>query len=230
MSDETSGRTDGGVSKEVPEELDQFVDTVTDDAIETGVSDQDAGGGASEEDSDELFGDDMDPRVERFGKIAGVLVIPVLVVSLFVGPWRVFDISLGAGTIPIVMRGAENSLVLVAPIIVIAGIGVAAGAVYRATTDDRAEEYRSDIASKIIEVQVIVAALAYLLVLLAAAGHGILDGEVAGSIVLVIIGLIGLVFFSFFEFLAAMVVIGIPAIVGVIVGDYLGLLWRKSQT
>lgn len=218
-----------GDDTELPDELNEFVDAVTEGDGDGPTSEEFL---QAAEDSDELAEDDedMDPRVEWFGKVAGGLVLPVLVVALFVGPWRLFDFSLSAGTIPFTVRETVTNVVLVVPLAVIAVINAAVGAAYRMTTEDRPEEYRVDIVGKVIEIQVIISIVVYLLLLVVIAGMGVLDGELVGAVLLVVLGLIGLVFFSFFELLAVAIAVGIPAFVGVFVGDVLGMLWNKSQT
>lgn len=231
MSNDPPKGQAGGGDTDLPEELNEFIDA---------VSDEDAGGPTRENrdefeasqdlDDDDLLDDEMDSRVERFGYIAGALVLPVLVISLFVGPWRLFDFSLAAGTIPFTFRDSVSDLVLVAPVVVIGVIGAAVGAVYRATTEDRPEEYRSDIASKVVEVQLIISIVVYLLLVALIAGMGVLDGELLVALIVVVAGIIGLVFFSFFELLAIAIAVGIPAFVGVFVGDLLARIWSMTQT
>lgn len=181
-----------------------------------------------EEDDDEL---DSDPRAQTFGQYAGVAVVPVVILALFVGPWRLFDFSLSAGVFPFVIREADvASLSLIMPIPVLVLVGVVAGATYRATTPEIADGHRSDMVAEMIAVQLILAIVAYLLLLLVVSGYGALtDSVVLGGIVFVA-GIVGLVFFSFFELLTLGIAVGVLAYVGVLVGDGVGILVRKADT
>jgi uncharacterized membrane protein YjjP (DUF1212 family) len=211
------GASDGGdgeLSDDAEELLDEFgIDP--DDPEDVGSAD------------DEL---DTDERVERFGNYAGVIVLPFWLLALFVGPWRLFDFSLSAGTIPFAARESASGLALLAPLPIVFLVGLAAGAIYRATTDDRPDDYRSGMAVQVVVVEVIVVAVGYLLVLAAVSGNAVLQGELLAAVIIFVAGIVGLLFFSFFEFVAIAIAVGVPAYVGVLVGDGMGLLSRKLDS
>lgn len=190
--------------EDVEELLDQLddetVDEIKDDAIST------------------------DPRAESFGTYAGLAVSVLLGLMLFVGPWRFFDLALG-GDIPFAVReSTEMNILFVAPL-PIALVGFATGGIYRATTEDLAEEYKSDIVAQVIVVQALVAAALFGLFMLIPVGSALLDGAVVTAILAVVLAVVYLLFFTFFEFLAMAIYVGIPAFVGVAAGGLLaGLL------
>jgi hypothetical protein len=177
------------------------------------------GGLAADDADDEL---DTDPRAERFGYAAGLIVTVLLGVMLFVGPWRWFNVDLGAGLVPVEARDDPQENIAAVGAVAISLVGFLVGGVYRMTTDDRPGDYRSAIAVNTIVVQLLVALVVYLLFLLGVVVAGLLDGSVVGAVVLLAVGLVYLVFFTFFEFVGMSIYVGIPAWIGVFVGDLFG--------
>lgn len=180
------------------------------------------------EEDDEFVSDD---RVEQFGTYAGGSVVPVIVIALFVGPWRLFDFSLSAGAIPFVIREADMAaLSLLVPLPVLVLIGVVAGATYRVTTPETADGHRSGIVFKIMMIQLQLAVLAYLLLLLVVTGFTAMVNSIVNAVVVFVAGIVGLLLFSFFELLTLGIAVGILAYIGVLVGDGIGIIAKKANT
>lgn len=167
-------------------------------------------------------GESMDPRVERFGYYAGGVVTVLLALMLFVGPWRLVEITFEGGAIPFALRESTGmNIMFVAPVVFVL-VGAVAGVVYRATTEDVADDYRADLTMMVVVVQIIAAIALFVLVMLVPIGEMLLGGDVVGAAILVVVSAIYLLFFTFFEMIGITLYVGIPTYVGVFVGGLLG--------
>lgn len=166
--------------------------------------------------------DPMDPRVERFGLYAGGVITVLLGLMLFVGPWRLITITFEGGAIPFALRDStEMNIMFVAPVVFVL-VGAVAGANYRTTTEDVHDEYRSDMATMVVVVQIIAALALFVLVMLVPVGESLLGGDVVGAVLLVVVSAVYLLFFTFFEIIGIALYVGVPTYVGVFVGGQFG--------
>lgn len=215
-----------------PDEVDP--ETVA-DVLGTGGVDEDdllaamdVGGAAAREDGDAGTDDEAyetDDRAERFGYYAGGAVTGVAVLLLFVGPWRLFDVTFAGDLVPLSTRdtaGLAALAVLVAVPVCALLFGAAAAGGYRATTVGPAEHYQLDIALGTFLVPVVVGVVGYVLVWLVVAGGLVLDGDVVGAAVAVVFAVLGGFVFTTAETIAVALYLGLPAVVGTYAGGFVG--------
>lgn len=201
--------TDGG--EQPPEEVRELLESI-DEA-------EDVDGATADADDDE---ESMDPRVERFGWYAGGVITVLLGLMLFVGPWRLIEITFEGGAIPFALRDStEMNIMYVAPVVFVL-VGAVSGAIYRATTTDVPDDYRFDMSMMVVVVQILAAIALFVLVMLVPVGESLLAGDVVEAVLLVVISAVYLLFFTFFEMIGITLYVGIPTYVGVFAGGLLG--------
>lgn len=194
------------------------------DVDETAVrEDADAGADAGGDETDEAY--ETDDRAERFGYYAGGAVTAVAVLLLFVGPWRLFDVTFGGDLLPLAVRdttGLAALAVLVAVPVCALLFGAVTAALYRATTADPAESYQLDVALGTFLVPVVVGVVGYVLVWVVVAGGLLLDGDVVGAAVALVFAVLGGFVFTTAETIAVALYLGLPTVVGTYTGGLLG--------
>jgi hypothetical protein len=209
------GKTPGEVDPAVVAEVLATDGVDEDDMLAAMDVEEEAEGGAATDDD----GHETDDRAERFGHYAGAATTAVAVLLLFVGPWRLFDVTLGGGGGPIALRESGSLLVsLVALPVCTLLFGVVAGAAYRVATDDVAEDYRTDVAMGEFIVPLGAGIVGWVLLWGGVALLGLVDGELVAAIVALGIAFLGGFVFTAVETIAIALYLGVPAIVGTYVG------------
>lgn len=214
---ETDGKPltggDGGDGGESGGEADGAPPGAGPDAAASGEA---AGGDGDEDDSSES---------ERYGMYAGGFVAVVTVVAVFVGPWRLYDLTFSGSYIPLEYANPPEGTflaVLAVPAVLALVAAACAAVAYRLGVDEPEEEYVENITVFTLAGPVLLGFVGYLLLMTVGAGGLLLDGKVVAAVLNLVIAAVAVWILTTVELIAIGLYLGVPSFAGAYVGGLVG--------